>query len=32
MRLYQRLGFRPLEGPLGKTGHFGCDRQFLLEL
>ena len=31
MRLYQRLGFRPLEGPLGNTGHFSCDRQFLLE-
>ena len=32
MRLYRRLGFRPLEGPLGNTGHFSCDRQFLLEL
>jgi putative acetyltransferase len=32
MRLYQRLGFRLLPGPLGNTGHFSCDRQYLLEL
>ncbi len=31
-RLYTRLGFRPLCGPLGATGHFGCDRHYLLEL
>lgn len=32
MRLYRRLGFRALPGPLGNTGHFSCDKQFLLEL
>jgi len=32
MRLYERLGFRLLPGPLGNTGHFSCDRQYLLEL
>jgi putative acetyltransferase len=31
-RLYHRLGFRALPGPLGNTGHFSCDRQYLLEL
>ncbi len=31
-RLYRRFGFRPLPGPLGRTGHFGCDRFFLLDL
>lgn len=24
-RLYQASGFTPLEGPLGNTGHTGCD-------
>jgi putative acetyltransferase len=24
--LYERNGFEPLAAPLGKTGHFGCDR------
>ena len=24
-RLYERVGFTPLTGPLGNTGHFGCD-------
>ena len=23
--LYQKLGFEPLKGPLGKSGHFGCN-------
>lgn len=31
-RLYQRLGFELLEGPLGATGHGGCDLFYLLEL
>lgn len=31
-RLYRRFGFRPLPGPIGSTGHFGCNRFFLLEL
>jgi putative acetyltransferase len=32
MKLYERLGFRKLCGPMGNTGHFSCDRQYLLEL
>lgn len=32
MKLYERIGFRRLPGPLGNTGHFGCDRHYLLEL
>lgn len=32
MRLYERIGFRQLPGPLGNTGHFRCDRHYLLEL
>lgn len=31
-KLYARTGFKPLCGPLGNTGHFGCDRHYLLEL
>lgn len=31
-RLYERLGFRKLCGPLGATGHFGCDQHYALEL
>lgn len=30
-RLYRRAGFKALPGPLGATGHHGCDRYFLLE-
>ncbi|MGE0582184.1 MAG: GNAT family N-acetyltransferase [Steroidobacteraceae bacterium] len=30
-KLYRRAGFKPLPGPLGATGHHGCDRYFLLE-
>jgi putative acetyltransferase len=32
MKLYTRSGFKPLCGPLGQTGHSGCDRHYLLEL
>lgn len=32
MRLYERMGFRRIAGPLGDTGHFNCDRHYLLEL
>jgi putative acetyltransferase len=32
MRLYESAGFRPLEAPLGNTGHFGCDRHYILQL
>lgn len=31
-RLYERNGFRPIPAPLGSTGHFGCDRYYLLDL
>lgn len=31
-KLYARHGFAPLCTPLGKTGHFGCNRFYLLEL
>jgi len=27
--LYEKLGFRYLDGPLGESGHFGCDRWML---
>jgi putative acetyltransferase len=30
--LYLRSGFRPLDKPMGGTGHFSCDRFFILEL
>ena len=32
MKLYARAGFRPLDAPLGATGHGGCDRWFSLVL
>src|ERR1700744_1363265 len=32
LAVYERFGFRYLDGPLGNTGHFGCDRWMLLEL
>ena len=31
MRLYERSGFRRIAGPLGATGHGGCDTFYLLE-
>lgn len=30
--LYEKAGFRPLDGPLGATGHHGCDSWYALEL
>jgi len=30
--LYQSIGFRRLDRPLGNTGHFGCDRWYELNL
>ena len=30
--LYRQAGFKPLCGPLGATGHFGCDRYYALDL
>lgn len=31
-RLYERLGFRRIPAALGSTGHFGCNRFYLLDL
>jgi len=30
--LYRRQGFKPLDAPMGGTGHFGCNRYYLLDL
>jgi putative acetyltransferase len=30
--IYERFGFRKLPGPMGDTGHYGCDVWMLLEL
>jgi putative acetyltransferase len=32
MRLYERSGFRRIDGALGDTGHGGCNRFYLLDL
>lgn len=32
MRLYEKNNFKQIPGPLGSTGHFACDRFYLLEL
>jgi putative acetyltransferase len=32
MHLYARAGFTPLCTPLGATGHFACDRYYVLDL
>jgi putative acetyltransferase len=32
MTIYEKFGFRYLDGPLGNTGHFGCDVWMLKEL
>lgn len=31
-KLYRKLGFEPLCGPMGSTGHFGCDHWYTLKL
>ncbi|MBX7142942.1 MAG: helix-turn-helix domain-containing GNAT family N-acetyltransferase [Oligoflexia bacterium] len=31
-QLYQKLGFKPLQAPLGATGHCACDRWYSKEL
>ncbi|MBN8714782.1 MAG: GNAT family N-acetyltransferase [Xanthomonadales bacterium] len=31
-RLYRRTGFRPIDARMGGTGHFGCDRYYILDL
>ena len=30
--VYEKFGFKYLDGPMGNTGHFGCDIWMLLEL
>ena len=32
LKLYGKVGFRPLCAPLGRTGHGGCDHWFAREL
>jgi putative acetyltransferase len=32
MKTYEGFGFQYLDGPMGETGHFGCDRWMLLKL
>ena len=32
MKLYERSGFRRIDGPLGDTGHGGCNTFYLLDL
>lgn len=32
MKTYEKFGFRYLNGPLGDTGHFGCELWMLLQL
>lgn len=32
MHTYEKFGFRYLDGPLGNTGHFGCELWMLLSL
>lgn len=31
-KLYEKVGFRKLNAPMGNTGHFGCDAWYVLEL
>ena len=31
-KLYEQLGFQRLAGPMGATGHFGCDQWYALAL
>jgi putative acetyltransferase len=32
MKLYAKLGFKPLCAPMGATGHTSCDRWYAMEL
>lgn len=32
MSVYEKVGFKYLDGPMGNTGHFGCDVWMLKEL
>ena len=31
-QLYEQMGFERLAGPMGNTGHFSCDKYYLLAL
>lgn len=31
-KLYEKMGFTPLNGPLGNTGHFGCNHWYAMPL
>jgi putative acetyltransferase len=32
MSIYEKFGFRYLEGPMGNTGHYGCSKWMLKDL
>jgi putative acetyltransferase len=32
LSVYEKFGFAYLNGPMGNTGHFGCDRWMLLKI
>lgn len=32
MKLYTKVGFKPLCAPMGSTGHHGCDRWYAMQL
>jgi len=32
LKTYEKFGFQYLDGPMGNTGHFGCDRWMLMKL
>lgn len=32
IKLYEKAGFKKINGALGNTGHFACDRFYLLQL
>jgi len=32
LSVYEKFGFKHLNGPMGNSGHYGCDRWMLLEL
>lgn len=32
LKVYEKFGFEYLDGPMGNTGHFGCDRWMLLKM
>jgi putative acetyltransferase len=32
LKVYERAGFKYLDGPLGESGHFGCDLWMIKEL